>query len=657
MSYITSVAPYILAIVWSAACAAQDSKAVQEVIHSRCLDCHSGDSAESGVDLTSFPLNAGPELAARVEKMVQRRTMPPDGAKPLSKEQRDRVINWFRSEHILRDGQMHIGITPLRRLTRYELENTLEDLLFVQLKQPYVFSSESAGLEPSTIEQIYPADSQGASGFDNDADRMRKVQVPILKLLASIDFALRKFDQHPTARRDVLGIPKDIHLLTAEAARESLIEFLARTWRGHSDPDSQERILREFDTRTADAKSGKPVYNALLHSMRSALLAPGFIYRLEQSQQRKRPYPVSPSELATRLSYFLWSSMPDDELLERAADGSLLNDAVLRSEISRMLNRDRRIALSENFAAQWLGFDVLRRDKAFYNGETWTRSAYDELLFGFDQIIRANRSILEIVDADWAYLRRNATGVAQARRTTFENTYEDIFAFRRSRTGLKVERFYQPPELYSVGNRQFGGLLTSAGIMRVTSAPNRTNPIRRGVWIMENLIGERLHPPENIPPLAEAEKKLLARQALDQSVATAPGDILKLHTSKDSCRACHQHIDPLGLGLENFSPIGDWRNAYSDGKQINGGGTLPNGRSFETPQQLKKELLAYYRDRIIDNTIRRMLAWAIGRQLEPHDRVTIESIRNQLEAADYRIGALIEAIVFSPQFRMRQDSL
>lgn len=643
--------------MWLPTASADNDANVARIIRSRCLDCHSGDAPKAEINLTSFPEDSSPALATRVEKMVAQGEMPPADNEPLSADQQAVLIDWFRAKYILRDGKPHIGATPLRRLTRYELENTLEDLLLVQLKQPYVFSSESAGLEPSTIEQIYPAETQGESGFDNDAERMRKVKVPILKLLACIDFALRKFDQHPTARIDVLGLPTDIKELTPEAGREAVARFLIRAWRGQTDHDEQTRILNGFDSRLKQNADGRAVYDAVLASMRRALLAPAFFYRLEHSQNSSKPYAVSAPELATRLSYFLWSSMPDEELLDRAADGSLLNDAVLLSEMRRMLNRDRRLSLSDNFAAQWLGFDVLRRDAAFYNGEIWTRSAYDELLFGFDQIIRADRSILEIVDADWAFLRRSATAPAKARRVSFENTYEDIFAFRRSRTGLKVERFYQPPELYRVENRQYGGLLTSAGIMRVTSAPNRTNPIRRGVWIMENLIGERLHPPENIPPLADAKKKLLAQQAKDQSVGTSPGDILKLHTSQESCQSCHQHIDPLGLGLENFSPLGDWRRTYADGKEIEGSGILPNGRQFASPEQLKQELLNYYKDRIVENSIRRMLAWAIGRKLEPHDRVTVESIRAQLKAGDYRMGVLIEAVISSPQFRMRQDKI
>ena len=128
-----------------------------------------------------------------------------------------------------------------------------------------------------------------------------------------------------------------------------------------------------------------------------------------------------------------------------------------------------------------------------------------------------------------------------------------------------------------------------------------------------------------------------------------------MHTAAASCRACHQHIDPLGLGLENFSPSGDWRLSYPDRTPIKSGGKLPNGRPFSTPKQLKQELLAYYQDRIIENVIRRMLAYAIGRQLQPYDRVAIETIRDQLAQHEYRMVTLIEQVVLSQPFRYRQD--
>ena len=242
--------------------------------------------------------------------------------------------------------------------------------------------------------------------------------------------------------------------------------------------------------------------------MKVALLSPSFMERLEVAKDSAEPYEISGSELAVRLSYFVWSATPDEALFAAAENGSLRQEKEVRYQSERMPNSPKRLALAENFAGQWLGFDELKRNKVFYRGENWTRGVYDELLFGFDELIKSDRSILEIVDSDWAYIRREHVKQTGAKGHQFEEKFADIFAARRSRAGLKVERFYDPPRLYKFTGGRAGGMLTAAGIMRLTSAPNRTSPIRRGVWLLEKIIGEEMQPPANIPPLAEAKKRI-----------------------------------------------------------------------------------------------------------------------------------------------------
>ena len=624
------------------------------VLRSRCLHCHDAEQHSGDVDMSSLlestddtVTQAGRELWTRIEQAVTRGQMPPQDEPPLPPSEQTQIVRHYRSEFILRDGRDHIGVTPLRRLTRYELENTLEDLLSVKLKQPYVFSSQSAGLQPSTIEQLYPADTLGASGFDNDAEQLRNVKVSMVKYIACIDFALRMFDQDPEARKELFGFTDKATPVSATRAEEILKRFLDQASRGTATQDDLRPIVRAWEKHVTHATP----YQALLRAMKLALLSPAFLYRLESHRGSAEPYPVQDHELAVRLAYFLWSSMPDQALVDAAQQGTLATENGLRQQITRMLNSPKRIALAENFAGQWLGFDEIKHNKVFYQGENWTRGVYDELLFGFDELIKSDRSLLEIIDADWAYLRQEKSRSPGARRHQHELVYADIFAARSSRKGLKVERFYSPPQLYQLESDRLGGLLTAAGIMRLTSAPNRTNPIRRGVWLLEQIIGEEMHPPENIPPLAEAKKKIPSGQA------TSPREILKIHTAQASCQACHQHIDPLGLGLENFSPTGEWRTTYEDKTPILSQGKLPNGHEFRSPQELKQALLGYYQERIVDNIIRKMLAYAIGRKIEPHDRVTLEQIHSTLAKHDYRMGVLIEQIILSKQFRCRQDSI
>ena len=207
----------------------------RQVIESHCYDCHQGEEAKAGVDLSRLwtkDAKANAKLWTRVERMVAAGRMPPKDAGALPAADRKRILDWYRDQFVLRDGRPHIGTTPLRRLTRYELENTLEQLLGVSLKRPYARSPESAGLLPSTIEQLYPADIQGPSGFDNDAHQQQSVKIPVLKYIDCLDYALRMFDQNDSARRRLLGFEERPKEMTAKRAHEVLRRFCRRAWRG-----------------------------------------------------------------------------------------------------------------------------------------------------------------------------------------------------------------------------------------------------------------------------------------------------------------------------------------------------------------------------------------------------------------------------------------
>ena len=228
-----------------------------------------------------------------------------------------------------------------------------------------------------------------------------------------------------------------------------------------------------------------------------------------------------------------------------------------------------------------------------------------------------------------------------------KNKYSDIFQERTQKPG-RLEKFYNPPRFISITDGKLGGMITTNGIMRLTSAPDRTSPIRRGVWVTEVIIGRHMVPPENVPPLSKSEK--VAGKQLTRLV-----DILAAHTNKSACRSCHQHIDPLGMGLENFGPFGDYRTKYKDKQTIVSNGKLPNGKTFKTPNELKVLLLDYYKDDIVKNTIKKMLSYAMARRLRPYDRPTLEAIHKKMSANNYSMNTLIYEIIKSNQFQYRQD--
>ena len=630
--------------------AAVDIQPVAKILDSRCLDCHDAETRKGGINLTKLlaadNLNE-PKTAAlweKVDQVVRAGEMPPKKKKPLTAPEKTQLAKWYELTYVLKNGKEHIGQTALRRLSRYELINTLEDLLHISLKQPYVFSPEVPALLPSTLETILPADAPGESGFHNDAEQLAGSKPPILEYAQAFEYALRKFAQSPEAQNKMFGFKEEPKTLAENAAKKILQRFTRRAWRGYP---NEENELVVWKTYQKQQKNKDPV-PALLHAMKTALLSPAFIYRMETIKDQGTPYDISDYELASRLSYFLWASMPDEELFTLAQNGQLQEKSVLSAQIDRLLNSPKRLSLAEDFAGQWLGFSEIVSNRVFYRNQNWNRGVYDEVLFFFDELIRSDRSILEIIDSDWIY-QSNYTGVrAGGSNTSLPSRYEDIFKWRRQRPEGIRERFYDPPRLIKIKNDQRGGIITSVGILRTTSAPEKTNPIRRGVWMLDKIIGRKMHAPENVPALSKSQK-------VDGKRLVDLADILKAHTSKAICTSCHKHIDPIGLGLESYDPYGKWRTSYKNKRPIKAFGQFPNGGQFQTPGQMKQILINEYQKPIVKNMVERMLSYAIGRKINPHDRPVVERICAALEENEFRMNTLIQGIISSPQFRNRQD--
>jgi hypothetical protein len=320
------------------------------------------------------------------------------------------------------------------------------------------------------------------------------------------------------------------------------------------------------------------------------------------------------------------------------------------------LNEPRRLSLSEQFAAQWLGFNQLLEEQQ--TGElgipTTNRAQYDELLFFFDELFRANHSLLDIVQSDWIFVSRySGYDKGQFKKgVRAEGGFADHLS-ARSLTGPQrrgIENIYDPPTLQTVSGERYGGVISSAAIMRITSAPERTSPVRRGVWLLDRMLGESLEAPKNVPPLDNAKGSVPKENPTKR-------ELLAAHTEMVSCQHCHKTIDPIGFGLENFDPAGKWRTQYPDKTEINSGGVLPGGKAFASPMELKQQLRETYREPIVRNFIAKLLSYAIGRPLQPYDEPTLESIYQTAVNNDYRTTAILREIVMSPQFLCRQDEL
>jgi hypothetical protein len=388
--------------------------------------------------------------------------------------------------------------------------------------------------------------------------------------------------------------------------------------------------VRPFLTTYTMTRQKRSFDESIASAVRDVLLAPDFLFRLEFDPKDAAPgtvHPVSDFELASRLSFFLWSSIPDDELLNVAAKRKLREAAALDREVRRMLADRRAGTLAGNFAAQWLGLralaDIEPDRQIFPEFDPALKNAFEsETRLFVGSLIRENRSILDLLGADYTYLNERLAklyGVGGVIGPGFR------------RVALKDD----------AGR---GGLLTQGSILLLTSHAARTSPVLRGKWILDNLLNSPPPPPPaNVPTLDESPaggRKLTTREQVER------------HRNNAACASCHARIDGLGFALENFDVIGRWR-TRDEGGEIDPSGNLPNGQTFSGPQGLKKLLLSRS-DQFARATVERLLTYGLGRELDARDQPSVRQILRSTEANRYRFSDLIAAIVKSVPFQMRE---
>ncbi len=370
--------------------------------------------------------------------------------------------------------------------------------------------------------------------------------------------------------------------------------------------------------------------NGIKTAIRAMLVAPGFLFRMERDPAESAPgtvHRVDDFELASRLSFFLWSSIPDDELLRVAEQGKLKDPAILSTQVYRMLEDRRSKAFVTNFAGQWLYLRNLAQvrpdQESFPEFDSSLRQSFQrETELFFEAVMRENRPVTDLLSADFTYLNQRLAGHYGIR---------NIYGSQFRRVSLKDP------------NR--GGLLGQGSILTVTSYPNRTSVVQRGKWVLENLLGTPPPPPPPDIPALEAHAKdgklLTMRQQMEQ------------HRANPTCAACHARMDPIGFSLENYDGVGAWR-AKDAGSAIDATGKLPDGTTFQGPGGLKNLLLTGHRDEFISTFTEKLLTYALGRGLEFYDRPAMRAIMRDAATQDSTIPALISSVVKSPQFQMRR---
>jgi formylglycine-generating enzyme required for sulfatase activity len=574
---------------------------VRPFLRTYCFECHSGARPKGDLSLDLYEqatdvATIGRKRWRQVQDKLLARTMPPEDAQQPSAQEREFVRQWAHEALATMrfSGTSDPGHETIRRLNRAEYENTIRDLLGVEFKASDIFS----------------ADDVGASG---DALSLSPLQM----------------EKYVTAARRIAGqAAKTVAREDSSAGPiqdiGGLLGHLAS--RAYRRPVTDGELGRLTELAQDAMDGGGDMRTGIAAALEAILVSPNFLFKVEIDRHPDDPKAVRPLnnfELATRVSYFLWSSMPDDELSEQARGGSLQEN--LEAQVLRMLADPRALALTDHFAGQWLQLDKLRTaepDPRLYPefDDALADDMRTETRMFLTAMIQEDRSLLDMVDTDFTFVNERL-----ARHYGLADVRGD--AFRRVK----------------LSGKRRGGLMQQASILTLTSNPDRTSPVKRGKWLLENILGA---PPAAPPPgVSELDGQDLSSASLRER--------LERHRADAHCAACHQKMDALGFAFENFDAIGRWRTQDGTGP-IDASGVLPDGRAFDGAVELQALLRGELKDDFLRCLTEKMLAYALGREIEYYDEPAVVKILSSLEENGYRFSTLVIGIIHSEPFRKRR---
>ncbi len=587
-----------------------------EFIKRYCLECHSGEKPKASLDLSRFDsmdkILSEALLWDDILIRLSQGDMPPKEADLPTLNERSEFLNWVESslQKAACQSGPHAGPAVLRRLNRAEYSASVRDLLDIHF---------DAG-------EALPSDGSGGEGFDNASETLFISPIHAEKYMDAARVAVEYAFADPRSLRRFLVAEPDEKTSPEVAARRVIEDFLPRAFR-RSIPESE--ILEYLALFHAAYKADPSFMVAIRLTLQAVLISPKFLFIAEEPNFDSKPHKVTDHELASRLSYFLWGSLPDDELLKAADEGNLSDSRILQEQFKRMLGsqNSRKVRnFSQNFVEQWLGTRALGRefkpDKSIrgYDSELEGGMKYEPVFF-FHEILTENRSLLDLLKADYTYVNRRL-----ARHYRIKGEFRE-----------------QPKRVQLTDENRRGGLLSMAAVLAVSSYPHRTSPVLRGKWILETILGDPPPPPPpNVPELEESASSV-SSESLRQR--------LELHRQNVACAQCHDRIDPLGFGLENYGVLGRWRDKY-EGHTVDARGALPDGTTFSGPAELKLALLGR-KDQFVRHLTKKMLGYALGRGLTYYDYCAVNSIVDKLRANDYQSHHLLFGIIQSVPFRFK----
>lgn len=635
-------------------------------LQKHCVQCHGQSGEEEGdVNLldvrTAADMTENLDLLKSVVDVLDSEAMPPEDQPPISREERKQLLTHLRG--LLRaaiSSQTTFPQAPIRRMNRFQYNNAVQDLFELKvdvfalpermLRAYGYFKPETgrmpdqlkAGSRPLGKSQLigqrlggvvpFPQDLRAEHGFDNRGDHLSLSPL----LLESFLKLSRSIVQSEDFNETTCGIWSTFFVSSAKAedlqsvVRDRLRRFLTRAYRRDVDEELLDRYVRHVMGRIG---SGESFTDGMKAAASAALASPRFLYLYDRAPAGDEAGFVDDFELASRLSFFLWGSIPDQSLLDLAARGELRDPHVLGEQVERMLNDGRLKRFCDSFPAQWMQLERIvssvpdpdRYPQFYFAKYRSSMHMMLEPLLLFETILIEDRSILQLIDSDFSY-----------RSELLESWYRDGTASE------KIQPTAIPFRRVPVTDRRQGGVITNAAVMTMTSGAVRTQPITRGAWIASVIFHDAPQPPPaDVPPLPEQDsveaKELTLRERFES------------HRKKAECAGCHAKIDPLGFALENYDIVGVWRDSYENGRPVDVSGVLFRKHEFTNIVEFKEAILIE-KDRFTRAFASHLLSFALGREIDVADWSALETIASETAGSGYRLRPMIKQIVLSSSF-------
>jgi hypothetical protein len=656
---------------WNQSVLAKKEFSIEGSFKSYCIECHGMKGKVKGeVNLISFTegkdLRSDPELLHTIMEVIDFGEMPPEENQPFDNTERKMIVAELKKllAESVSGSEEDLIKAPIRRMTRFQYANAVKDLLELKVevfplpekmmrdrsgyfkpasgKMPAKMMVSSrplgkSGLIEPRMDGVapFPQDLRAEHGYDTQGDHLS-----LSPLLMEDFFRLsQSIVKSPSFNQKNVGVWTQYFekskrgINQTDELKSRLQHLLKRAFRA---PVDDKIFSKYYSFAEQEMNKGMGMGDAMKDVFSAILASPRFLYLYDRGGEESRePESRQNLDLASRLSFFLWGSVPDDQLLEVAMEATLRQDEQLTRQVDRMLTDEKLKRFCDSFPTQWLQLDRIisavpdeKKYRDFYYGPPLYRTTMDmmmEPLLLFETVLIEDRSVLELIDSNYTF-----------RSARLSKWYGD--APNGKLGGPVTIRFTRQ----SVKDRRHGGLITNGAVMTMTSGPLETKPITRGAWVAGVIFNSPPPPPPaEVPPLPE-EKEVDDSLTLRERFAD--------HRERADCAGCHEKLDPLGFALENFDPVGRWREKYHNGREVDASGILFRSHKFSNIIEFKDAILKE-KNRFVRGLAGHLLAFGLGRELNPSDSLALDEIAESVERENYSMKSLIHAVVKSKPFR------